>query len=327
MGLAHWYLQARLNQLHDFSIILDQSRYIALITTRFLPNSDITDPSEEDTKKYKAPLPYSFVATTKDKSPNYYAVQELETKYGFQYSSGVGMLIFLLNTAIVLHFAIRKLAKFNSLPGETHYKSLIHLLHHLRTHRTQFGTKFYSPDADPPIYARIREIYPDFDFSLYPILLFTNSSWQDCPDTSRSTGCYCTYVHGSLVDSASFVPSPIAMSSAEAEYNAAAFGLTAALHTKQVYNFFMQRHPDSPVTIALFTDSASAICMMNNNKDTKRTRHIERRIHFLRHARQQGLFVPFKIAGELNPADLGTKNLTDTVIQSHMPMIHIPVNP
>ena len=76
----------------------------------------------------------------------------------------------------------------------------------------------------------------------------------------------------------------------------------------------MQRHPDSPVTIALFTDSASAICMMNNNKDTKRTRHIERRIHFIRHAQQQGLFVPYKIAGELNPADVGTKNLRETVI-------------
>ena len=169
--------------------------------------------------------------------------------------------------------------------------------------------------------------YPEFDFSMHPILLFTDSSWQDCPDTSRSTGCYCIYVHGSLVDSASFVPSPIAMSSAEAEYNAAAFGLTAALHTKQVYNCFMHRHPDSPVTIALCIDSASAICMMNNNKDTKRTHHIERRIHFLRHARENGIFIPYKIPGELNPADLGTKNLSESVIQNHLPMVHIPVNP
>ena len=148
------------------------------------------------------------------------------------------MLIFLLNTAVILHLAIRKLAKFNALPGETHYKALIHLFHHIRTHRTRFGTKFYSPESEPPIYSRIKVYHPDFDFSLYPILLFTDSSWQDCPDTSRSTRCYCIYVHGSLVDSASFVPSPIAMSSAEAEYNAAAFGLTAAMHTKQVYNYF-----------------------------------------------------------------------------------------
>ena len=48
---------------------------------------------------------------------------------------------------------------------------------------------------------------------------------------------------------------------------------------------------------------------------------------FLRQARENGIFVPFKIPGEMNPADLGTKNLPDSVIQSHMPMIHVPVNP
>ena len=184
MGHAHWYLQARLNQLSDFSIILDQSRYMALIATRFLPNFDVSDPTDEEITKYKSPLPYSFVATIKDKSSDYCAVQELESKYGFQYSSGVGMLIFLLNTAVILHFAIQNLAKFNALPGETHYKALIHLFHHIRTHRTRFGTKFYSPESEPPIYARIKEHHPDFDFSIYPILLFTDSSWQDCPDTS-----------------------------------------------------------------------------------------------------------------------------------------------
>ena len=54
------------------------------------------------------------------------SVEELKTKHGFQYSSVVGMLIFLLNTAIILHYAIRKLAKFNTLPGKQHYKAIIH---------------------------------------------------------------------------------------------------------------------------------------------------------------------------------------------------------
>ena len=116
------------------------------------------------------------------------------------------------------------------------------------------------------------------------------------------------------------------MSSAEAEYNAAAFGLTAAMHTKQVYNYFMHRQPDSLVTIALFTDSASAIFRMNNNKDTKRMCHIECHIHFLHLARENVIFVPFKIPGKMNPTDLGTKNLSESVIQTHIPMIHVPVN-
>ena len=42
---------------------------------------------------------------------------------------------------------------------------------------------------------------PDFDFSACPIIIFCDSSWQDCVDTGRSTGAYHIYVNGSLVKS------------------------------------------------------------------------------------------------------------------------------
>ena len=327
MGLAHWYLQARLNQLHNNSIVLDQTRYMALIVARFLPQHNVMNLTSEEKDKYKSPLPPTFVPTKKDCSADLLSVEELKTKHGFQYSSVVGMLIFLLNTAIILHYAIRKLAKFNTLPGKQHYKAIIHLLHHIRTCRTNYGTMFHSPQSQPPIYDLVKRSHPEFDFKSHPLLLFTDSSWQDCPDTSRSTGCYHIYLHGSLVDSASFVPIPIANSSAEAEYNAAALGLTAAIYAKQMYNSFMNRHPDAPLTIALFTDSQSAIAMMTSAKDTKRTRHIERRVHFVRQAYEQGLYIPYKIPGEYNPADIGTKNLNGPSIEGHLPVIHVPVTP
>ena len=34
MGMAHWYLQGRLTQNEDYSVVLDQSRYMALIASR-----------------------------------------------------------------------------------------------------------------------------------------------------------------------------------------------------------------------------------------------------------------------------------------------------
>ena len=55
-----------------------------------------------------------------------------------------------------------------------------------------------------------------------------DSSWQDCPDTGRSTGAYIIFSQGGPVDFATFVPVPVAMSSAEAEINASANGI---LHT------------------------------------------------------------------------------------------------
>ena len=274
MGQAHWYLQARLNQHQNFSITLDQACYMALICNRFLPQHDNANITTAEKEKYEAPLPATFIPSKQDQSQDYLKVKELEEEFGFQYASAIGMLIFLINTTSILQYAIRKLAKFTALPGRLHFKALIHLLHHIRTHRTEMGLRFYSPDEQPTIYTLVQQVDPKFDFKMCPILIFTDSSWQDCPDTSRSTGCYLTFLNGCLVDAASFVPSPVALSSAEAEYNACAFALSSALHVSQVYNALCGNHPVSPITMGMFVDSSSAIAMMNNNKDIKRTRHI-----------------------------------------------------
>ena len=94
MGQAHWYLQARLTQHANYSITLDQSRYMALIASRFLPQHPTTNITTEDKEKYRSPLPTTFVPSKEDCSKDSIEVKELEQKYGFQYSSAVGMLIF-----------------------------------------------------------------------------------------------------------------------------------------------------------------------------------------------------------------------------------------
>ena len=48
MGQATWYLQARIQQLANYSITLDQSRYMALISSRFLPKFPTNNITSED---------------------------------------------------------------------------------------------------------------------------------------------------------------------------------------------------------------------------------------------------------------------------------------
>lgn len=327
LGQAHWYLQARVTQHSDYSITLDQARYSALISARFLPNYSTTEISSEDVEKYQTPLPRDFIASVEDQSPTYLDSKDLEKEYGFQYSSAIGMLIFLMNTASTLQFAIRKLAKFNNRPGRKHYQALIHLLHHVRTQRLSMGLRFYSPKSTSPIQTLLTKTHPNFKFTQHPIIMFTDSSWQDCPDTGKSTGAYLIYMFGSLVDAASFIPTPIALSSAEAEYNAGAFALTAALHHCQIHNTLQGIDPDAQLTVPMFTDSASAIAMMANEKVNKRNRHIARRIHFVRQARATGQTQPLKIEGTLNPSDIGTKNVDLTTFLRHKQLIHVQVAP
>ena len=52
-------------------------------------------------------------------------------------------------------------------------------------------------------------------------MYFSDSSWQDCPDTERSTGEYIIFYQGGPIDHVTHVPGPVSQYSAESEYNAA----------------------------------------------------------------------------------------------------------
>ena len=42
----------------------------------------------------------------------------------------------------------------------------------------------------------------------------SDSSWQNCPDTFRSTGAYIIFYQGGTIDYVTHVPGPVAQSSA-----------------------------------------------------------------------------------------------------------------
>jgi hypothetical protein len=67
--------------------------------------------------------------------------------------------------------------------------------------------------------------------------------------------------------------------------------------------------------------------MGSSLKDTKRTRHIQRRVHYVRDNIESKSFVANKIDGELNPSDTGTKNLGHETLDTHMNVMHVTVDP
>ena len=46
-------------------------------------------------------------------------------------------------------------------------------------------------------------------------MAFSDSSWQDCPETGRSTGAYIIFYQGGPIDHDTHVPGPVAKFSAE----------------------------------------------------------------------------------------------------------------
>ena len=113
---------------------------------------------------------------------------------------------------------------------------------------------------------------------------FSNSSWQDCPDTGRSTGSYIIFYKGGPIDHGTHVTGPVAKSSAESGYNAEFAPGMALAHFRMLIHELFNKDPDiipeeAPLIVL---DSKSAIFMAKNGKDTKHTRHLLRRIHFVR---------------------------------------------
>jgi hypothetical protein len=142
------------------------------------------------------------------------------------------------------------------------------------------------------------------------LVVMSESSRNDDVDTGRSIGCFLKFYMGGVIDHSSNLPGPAALSSAKAEYNQACVATMALMHIAMVINNFELLEEDHMRTgIPLILDSSSAIAIGNSFKDTRHTRHIMRRFHFVRSMIDKNFIIPLWITTKGQLADLGTKIL------------------
>ena len=148
------------------------------------------------------------------------------------------------------------------------------------------------------------------------IIVFSDASWQDCPDTGRSTIGHLTFYQGGLIAANSGVSLPVAMSSAEAEYMAAcAASMQAAVIRSLLYDIRFLGTPEYKLyecqvkfpPAILCMDNAATIAMSKSAKLTKKTRHIARHFHFVRDGVERSLHKLFWITKTMQLADALTK--------------------
>ena len=156
-------------------------------------------------------------------------------------------------------------------------------------------------------------------------MALSDSSWQDFPDTGRSTGAYITFYQGGTVDHGTHVPGPVAQSSAESEYNAASTAGMSLAHFRMLIRELLNNDPDIVPEEAplIVLDSKYAICMAKNGKDTKHIRYIARRMHFVRNGEKCKMQKIDWCEGGLQLADIGTKNLIEPNLTPRMKYIMV----
>ena len=164
-------------------------------------------------------------------------------------------------------------------PGQEHFRALIHLLQYLRDN-TNLGLTFYHNIEDAPIYKLIKEAGEKDVKKLFGM---HDSSWQDYPVTGESTASYVLFYQGGTVDYSTYVPSPVAMSSAEAECNSGTVAGMAISHIRMLQNEINGEEADILYNcpVIMCCDDPSAVTIVNSDKDIRSLRHCKRRILYI----------------------------------------------
>ena len=116
--------------------------------------------------------------------------------------------------------------------GWKYFKTIIHTLKYV-CDNAYLGLKYFHVWNNSPIY----ESPKNNDLPVTHDIFGThNSSWQDCLDTDKSTDCYIHFMQGVAVDYSTYIPTPVAMSSAESKTNAGANAAIAMQHIWMLRN-------------------------------------------------------------------------------------------
>jgi hypothetical protein len=130
-----------------------------------------------------------------------------------------------------------------------------------------------------------------------------------------------------VVDAASVMPKLVPFSTCEAEYCTAALAAMAAFYIKKVHNELHDIDSDYNLTIPLAMDSKSAMDTATSQKETQRTRHFNRRFHFLRLAVTGGQIVLFKVDGNANCSNCLTKPLAADQMEIETALFEVDLKP
>jgi hypothetical protein len=142
---------------------------------------------------------------------------------------------------------------------------------------------------------------------------FSDSSWNDDMDTGLGTGCFIvTYIDG-VLDHSSNMPDPVALSSAEAEYNEGYITFMTMNHLRMLLCDLEGVEESTMPATNVYFDSKSAIAMGNSYKDKKHTRHISKLFHYE------------VLGNKYMISDIGMKQLPAPQHEYLMELIHIQV--
>ena len=266
LGKLDWFLGIGIDQAEDYSITMNQKTYIAKLIERFIPN--------HSTSAIKHSMPcnpetFQKLSTAKDESVRHRASQ-------LPYLQLIGSLLYLSTMTrpdIAYHMSI--LCSFMHDPSPDCFKAGLDLLLFIDGTKEQtlaFTGKFDVPvGISPDAYGQIQKNNG--------LLAYSDASWHKPNDLGYNMFGYIVYFMGGPISFAAKNLKVIAMSSAEAEYAAAAYTCKELNFVRNILSDL--GHPvKGPIVIGVDNQAAIKIC--ENAGVTGRNKHFDDSIHYFR---------------------------------------------
>ena len=164
-----------------------------------------------------------------------------------------------------LIYSVHKLETFSSNPGKVHSEDLVHILSYIRDNKN-LGMKYYADMNYSLVYDILRQARIQTENKLMD---FSDSSWQDCPNTGRSTRSYIIFYNGGTIDHGTYVPVPVSQPSSESDYNAACTVVMALARFRMLIHELLNKDPyivpeEAPLII-LNSKAGFFVCIQMGN--------------------------------------------------------------
>ncbi|KAM2526787.1 hypothetical protein TB1_024112 [Malus domestica] len=182
------------------------------------------------------------------------------------YRSIVGSLLYLTTTRPDIMYAYSLLARFMHCPTSKHFGTAKRVLRYVK------GTINYGLEYTKGKKAMLIGYY--------------DSDWGGSLDDSKSTSGYAFSFGSGVFSWASVKQSCVALSTAEAEYIRASDAIAQAIWLRFVLEDFGELQTEAT---PLQCDNTSAIAITKNSVFHQKTKHIDRRYHFIKDALQEGI--------------------------------------
>ncbi|KAJ9556414.1 hypothetical protein OSB04_011028 [Centaurea solstitialis] len=199
------------------------------------------------------------------------------------YRAIIGSLLYLTASRPDIVFSTGVCARFQCDPRDSHLSAVKRILRYLKG-TPDFGL-WYPKDSG------------------FELIAYTDSDHAGCKLNRKSTSGACQFLGDKLVSWSSRKQNCVSLSTAEAEYVAAACCCSQVLWMKtQLADFGYTMH-----RIPIYCDSKSAIQITANPVQHSRTKHIDIRYHFIKDHVEKGNVELYFVESDYQLADLFTK--------------------